>query len=56
MGNECMLKLKDAQAAIANFDKALLLAPTYVDAWIRKESPSMIIRIMIRLKYVLTEL
>ena len=36
MGNECMLKLKDAQAAIANFDKALLLAPTYVDAWIRK--------------------
>lgn len=36
MGNECIVKLKDARAAIANFDKALALDPLCVDAWIRK--------------------
>ncbi|MDR2497352.1 MAG: AAA family ATPase [Tannerellaceae bacterium] len=36
MGNECMLKAKDPAAAIRNFDKALKLDPTMVDAWVRK--------------------
>jgi len=36
MGNECITKAKDARAAIRNFDKALKLDPTYVDAWVRK--------------------
>lgn len=36
MGNECMLKLKNAQAAIANFDKAIKLCPKCIDAWLRK--------------------
>lgn len=36
MGNECMLKLKNSQAAIANFNKAILLSPRCIDAWIRK--------------------
>lgn len=36
MGNECITKARDARAAIRNFDKALKLDPTFVDAWIRK--------------------
>lgn len=36
MGNECITKAKDANAALRNFDKALTLNPTYTDAWIRK--------------------
>lgn len=36
MGNECMLKLKNKQAAIANFNKAILLSPKCTEAWIRK--------------------
>ncbi len=36
LGNECITKAKDARAALANFDKALALDPTMVDAWVRK--------------------
>ncbi|MDR2498404.1 MAG: AAA family ATPase [Tannerellaceae bacterium] len=36
MGNECIVKAKDALAAIRNFDKALKLDPTMIDAWVRK--------------------
>ncbi len=36
MGNECITKAKDARAAIRNFDKALKLNPSFVDAWVRK--------------------
>ncbi len=36
MGNECILKAKDSRAAMANFDKALKLNPSNVDAWVRK--------------------
>lgn len=36
MGNECILTARDTRAALRNFDKALSLDPTYVDAWIRK--------------------
>lgn len=36
MGNECILKAKDNRAAMANFDKALKLNPSNVDAWVRK--------------------
>ena len=36
MGNECITKAHDAQAAIRNFNKALKLDPTMVDAWVRK--------------------
>jgi tetratricopeptide (TPR) repeat protein len=36
MGNECIIKAGDANAAIRNFDKALKLNPSFVDAWIRK--------------------
>lgn len=36
LGNECIVSYKDHRAALANFDKALDLDPTYVDAWIRK--------------------
>lgn len=36
MGNECLLKLKNAQAAIANFDKAIKLCPNNTEAWVRK--------------------
>ncbi|MCQ2217898.1 MAG: AAA family ATPase [Paludibacteraceae bacterium] len=36
MGNECMLKLKDAKAALANYNKALFLNPDNVDALVRK--------------------
>ena len=36
MGNECITQAHDANAAIANYDKAIELYPTYTDAWIRK--------------------
>ncbi len=36
MGNECITKARDYNAAIRNFDKALNLNPSYVDAWVRK--------------------
>lgn len=36
MGNDCITQAHDARAAIANFDKAIELNPTYVDAWVRK--------------------
>ena len=36
MGNECIVRAKDARAAHANFDKAIELYPEYVDAWVRK--------------------
>ena len=36
LGNECITKAKDVRAALANFDKALSLDPTMVDAWVRK--------------------
>ena len=36
MGNECVVKARDYRAALANFDKALTLDPTMVDAWVRK--------------------
>lgn len=36
MGNECITKAHDAQAALRSFDKALTLNPHYVDAWVRK--------------------
>ncbi|MDH6305344.1 tetratricopeptide (TPR) repeat protein/energy-coupling factor transporter ATP-binding protein EcfA2 [Parabacteroides sp. PF5-5] len=36
MGNECVTKAGDYNAAIRNFDKALKLYPQYLDAWVRK--------------------
>lgn len=36
MGNECMLKLKNSTAAIANFNKALILNPNDVEVLVRK--------------------
>ena len=36
MGNECITQAHDANAAIANYDKAIELYPTYTDAWVRK--------------------
>lgn len=36
LGNECIVSYKDSRAALANFNKALELDSTYVDAWIRK--------------------
>lgn len=36
LGNECVTKAHDSRAALANFDKALSLDPTLVDAWVRK--------------------
>lgn len=36
MGNECIIGYKDYRAALANFEKALDLDPTYLDAWVRK--------------------
>lgn len=36
LGNECVVSYKDTRAALANFNKALDLDPTYVDVWIRK--------------------
>lgn len=36
MGNECVTKARDYNAALRNFDKALKLYPGYVDALVRK--------------------
>ena len=36
MGNECITKAHDANAAIRCFDKDLNLNPNYVEAWVRK--------------------
>ena len=36
MGNECITKAHDANAAIRCFDKALNMNPNYVEAWVRK--------------------
>lgn len=36
LGNECIVSYKDARAALANFNKALDLNPTFLDAWVRK--------------------
>ena len=36
MGNECITKAHDPNAAIRSFDKALRLYPEFVDAWVRK--------------------
>ena len=36
MGNECITKAHDANAAIRCIDKALNLNPNYVEAWVRK--------------------
>ena len=36
MGNECITLAHDSKAALANYDKALDLCPTLVEAWIRK--------------------
>lgn len=36
LGNECVVSYKDTRAALANFNKALELDPTYVDVWVRK--------------------
>lgn len=36
MGNECLTKIHDHRAALANFDKALALYPTHTDAMIMK--------------------
>ena len=36
MGNDCITQAHDANAAIANYDKAIELYPTYTDAWVRK--------------------
>ena len=36
MGNECITKAHDANAAIRCFDKALKLNPNYLEAWVRK--------------------
>ena len=35
-GNECIPQAHDSRAAIANYDKAIELNPSYTDAWIRK--------------------
>lgn len=36
MGNLCITEAHDAQAAIKNYDKAIKLCPTLIDAWVRK--------------------
>ncbi len=36
MGNECITQAHDSKAAIANYNKAIELCPTYTDAWVRK--------------------
>lgn len=36
LGNECIISYKDTRAALANFNKALEMNPTFVDAWVRK--------------------
>ena len=36
MGNDCITQAHDAQAAIANYEKAIAFYPKYTDAWVRK--------------------
>ena len=36
MGNECITQAHDSRAAIANYDNAIELNPSYTDAWVRK--------------------
>ena len=36
MGNDCITQAHDTYAAIANYDKAIELYPTFTDAWVRK--------------------
>ena len=36
MGNECITQVHDAQAALANYNKAIELYPKHTDAWVRK--------------------
>ncbi len=36
MGNECVTRMHDTRAALANYNKAIELYPEYVDAWVRK--------------------
>jgi tetratricopeptide (TPR) repeat protein len=36
MGNDCVTQAHNNRAAIANYDKALEMCPTMVDAWVRK--------------------
>jgi tetratricopeptide (TPR) repeat protein len=36
MGNECITSAHNSRAAIANFNKAIKLDPTFLDAWVRK--------------------
>ena len=36
LGNASILQAHNLRAALANYDKALSLDPSYVDAWIRK--------------------
>lgn len=36
MGNECRTQIKDSEAALRNYEKALLLDPKYVDALVAK--------------------
>lgn len=36
MGNECITQARNPRAAIANYDKAIRLCPTFTDAWVRK--------------------
>lgn len=36
MGNECITQARDSRAAIANYNKAIELDPTFVEAWVRK--------------------
>lgn len=36
MGNECITKAHDPNAALRSFDKAIKLYPEFVDAWVRK--------------------
>ena len=36
MGNLCIIEANNAKAALKNYDKAIELCPTLVDAWIRK--------------------
>ena len=36
MGNECVTQAHDSKAALANYNKAIELYPTFTDAWVRK--------------------
>ena len=36
MGNDCITQAHNARAALANYDKAIDLWPTFTDAWVRK--------------------